>query len=85
MTTKTTKNVRRFKPDGYENWLTIKEVADACKRDVSWIRRLEARGDIPKARRVKVGKLKIRLWPEHELTEIKEVLESLHPGRPRGR
>ena len=74
----------RYKPHNAKDWLTISELSEETGRDVSWLRRLEREGRIPKANRVQVGQLSVRLWPPYRVQEIKDILNGLHPGRPRG-
>jgi DNA-binding transcriptional MerR regulator len=76
------RNVDHLKPENFQHYLTISEVARAVDRDISWIRKLEAEGRIPQAKRVQRGALLIRLWSPQDVEEIQQVLATLRPGRP---
>ena len=78
------RDVSYLKPERYQDWLTLTEVARLVDRDISWIRRLEAEGKIPKAKRYPRGELSIRLWPPHDVEEIQRVISEAKPGRPKG-
>lgn len=71
-----------LKPEKFQDWLTLAEMARALDTDPSWLRRLEKRGDIPRANRIEHGELQVRLWPPHAVDEIRSVLAGLRPGRP---
>lgn len=60
----------RWKPSDKQDWMTVKELADYVCRDVSWIRRLDRRGQLPKAARFKVGRLSIRLYSPAQADQI---------------
>lgn len=72
-----------FKPEQYRDHLTLSEVADVVRCDISWIRKLERRGRIPKASRVRRGKLLIRLWSPEQVEEIKTIISQHKVGRPK--
>jgi len=76
------RDVSYLKPSKFQHYLTITEVARACNRDISWIRKLEAEGKIPTAKRVKRGELEVRLWSPGDLREIQTILAAMRPGRP---
>lgn len=73
-----------MKPKGFEDYLTITEMSRAVDRDISWIRKLEKDEKIPKAHRVQVGKLSVRLWSPTQRDEILVIVNSLRRGRPPG-
>lgn len=76
------RDVKHFKPKRFADHMTITEVARKVNRDISWIRRLEARNKIPRARRVKAGDLMVRLWSPEQVDEIATIVANLRPGRP---
>jgi predicted AAA+ superfamily ATPase len=76
----TRRDVKYLKPFKFKNYLTITELADATKKDVSWLRKLERKGRIPKA--VRYGKSNTRLWSPAQVEEIKEILSNHKVGRP---
>lgn len=80
--TKMKRDVSRIKPNGFEQYLTISELSRAVNKDVSWIRRLESEDRIPKASRVKMGRLQVRLWSPDQVVEIEAILSQMRPGRP---
>lgn len=71
-----------MKPEGFKDFMTLSEVAVEVGRDPSWLRKLESDQRIPKAHRVKVGELSVRLWSPNQVEEIKLVLSTLKRGRP---
>jgi len=77
------RSVKYLKPEKFHDWLTLSEMARAVNTDPSWLRRLEKRGTIPKAKRVTRGQLEVRLWPPRAVNEIQTILDGLKPGRPR--
>ncbi len=76
------RDVKYLKPKKFRNHLTIAEVAREVERDISWIRRLEKEGRIPKASRVARGQIEIRLWSPEQVKEIKSIIASHKVGRP---
>jgi hypothetical protein len=76
------RDVSYYKPKGFEKHLTITELSRHVNRDVSWIRQLESDARIPKARRVRHGKLTIRLWSPAQVEEIEIIFKAMRPGRP---
>jgi hypothetical protein len=74
-----------MKPPRFADYLTITEMSRAVDRDISWLRKLERDGKIPKAHRVPVGKLMVRLWSPTQRDEILVIVNSLKRGRPPGR
>ena len=76
------RDVNYLKPEKFQDWMTITEVARAVDRDISWIRKLEADGKIPPAKRVPRGQLSIRLWSPEDVQDIQTVLSQMRPGRP---
>lgn len=77
-----TRDVSWMKPEGFKDYFTLKEVSLAVLRDPAWLRRLEAADRIPKAHRVKVGKLSVRLWSPRQVEEIRKVISQMRVGRP---
>jgi hypothetical protein len=72
-----------FKPPRFKDHLTLAEMAEFLPCDPSWLRHLEKEGRIPKAARVKRGKLHIRLWSPEQANEIKAIMATHRVGRPR--
>jgi hypothetical protein len=79
------RNLDYFKPPKFKDHLTLAELCEQIGKDPSWIRVLEAQGRIPKAVRVKRGKLEIRLWSPEQADEIAKIISKHRPGRPRSR
>jgi hypothetical protein len=79
------RNTDYMKPTKFKDYLTITEMSKAVDRDISWLRKLERDGKIPKAARVKVGKLSVRLWSPAQRDEIEVIVNSMRRGRPPGR
>jgi hypothetical protein len=82
------RSVNHLKPPRFKNFFTLSELCDHLEdegyaHDSKWIRRLEARGRIPKAMRVVRGKVSIRLWSPGQVEEIKEIIAQHRPGRPK--
>lgn len=77
------KGVSRFKPEGYEHYLTISELALEVDREVSWIKQLERKDRLPAPTRVKVGKLSVRLYSPEMVDEIKAIFATHRPGPQR--
>jgi hypothetical protein len=80
---KAKRNLQYFKPPKFKDHLTLAELCEKIGKDPSWIRVLEAEGRIPKAARVKRGKLEIRLWSPEQVEEIAAIIARHRPGRPR--
>jgi hypothetical protein len=72
----------RWKPKGLRDHLTINEVAKKVGRDTSRIRQLEKGGKIPAPIRVRVGRLRVRLYSEQEAAKIAEHFKNAKTGRP---
>jgi hypothetical protein len=72
-----------MKPEKFQDYLTLGELARVVDRDISRIRKLEQDGTIPQAQRYKLGQLEIRLWSPKQVEEIKKIVSKLRPGRPR--
>jgi len=75
----------RWKPEGFENYLTLAELCRVVKRDPSRVRRAEQRakrGEIvfPSPIRVKIGKLRVRLYSPEEVKQVKEWFRNARPG-----
>lgn len=77
------RSVDYLKPKRFKNYLTLVEMAEKCKRDPSWLRFLEGQDRIPRATRVKRGKIDVRLWSPEQADEIVRIIATHHPGRPR--
>jgi hypothetical protein len=75
--------VDHLKPKKYKDYLTIGEVAQKLRRDVSRLKDMERQDRIPKAVRHKVGKLEIRLYSPAAVEEIEVIFAGLRPGRPK--
>lgn len=71
-----------MKPERFKDYLTITELAIFVPADISWIRKLEREDRIPKAQRVPMGKLQIRLWSPEQAEEIKQIIRGHKIGRP---
>jgi predicted DNA-binding transcriptional regulator AlpA len=78
----TNRNASKFKPEKFKHYLTLRELELEVGKDRSWLKKLEAEGRIPKAKRVKRGMLQVRLWSPGDVDEIKRILATLKPGRP---
>lgn len=72
-----------MKPSKFQDYLTATELAREVNRDVSWLKILEREGRIPEAARVDHGELKIRLWSPAQVQEVKKILATMKPGRPK--
>lgn len=77
------RDVSYFKPSGFPDHVTITELSKIAELDVAWLRRLERAGRIPKAVRVRRGKLMVRLWSPEQVEEILFIVARHRPGRPR--
>ena len=77
------RDVSFMKPQKFQDYLTITELSREVNRDVSWLKHLERADRIPVAKRVKVGSLLVRLWSPKQVEEIREILSTMRPGRPR--
>jgi len=73
----------RIKPKGFEDYLTVMEVARLVKRDRSALARAEKRGKLPRPIRVKVGRLQVRLYSPEEVEQVIEHFKNVKPGRPK--
>jgi len=73
-----------LKPAKFKDYLTMSEVAVAIPVDTRWLRRLESEDRIPRAQRVPMGKLEMRLWSPEQVEEIKRIIEGHKVGRPKG-
>jgi len=77
------KDVTYFKPKQHKDYLTITELAYFVGVDTSWIKVLEKTQRIPKAHRIKRGQLQIRLWSPEQAEEVKRIISTHRPGRPK--
>lgn len=71
-----------LKPRGFKGHFTLAELSREIEKDPSWLRALEKEGRIPKAARVRRGKLNVRLWSPDQVEEIREIIAQHRPGRP---
>lgn len=76
------RNVDFWKPKDKKHFLTLSEMCELVERDPSWIRLLERQGRIPRAARVKRGRIEIRLWSPAQAQEIQDIIATHRPGRP---
>jgi hypothetical protein len=72
----TQEDFSRWKPKGKEDWMTMTELARHVDRDVSWLRRLDRMGQLPKAARVKVGRLSVRLYSPRQAAQILQMFRA---------
>lgn len=72
-----------LKPRKFQNHVTLIELSRIVNRDPSRIRQLEREGRIPTPARVTRGTLEIRLYSPKQVEEIREIISTLKPGRPR--
>ena len=75
----------RWKPEGFERYLTVAELCRVVGRDRSRIYQLErqaAEGKIvfPVPVRVKVGRLRVRLYSPAEVDKIRQWFQNVRPG-----
>lgn len=70
----------RWKPPTMRNFLTIGELADAVERTTNRIRTLEREGVLPKPVRVKVGRLRVRLYSPQEVRQVKAHFKRAQDG-----
>lgn len=77
-------NYQRWKPQGFEDHLTMAELCAVVQRDRSRIKQLEKEGVIPSPIRVKVGRLHVRLYAADEVRTIAEWFRNAKSG-PRTR
>ena len=77
-----TRDVSYIKPKGFEAYFTLREASLELRKEPSWLRKLEADDRIPKARRVKMGKLNVRLWSPNQIEEMRTILSQMKRGRP---
>jgi hypothetical protein len=75
------RDVSYMKPKKFWNYLTLNEVSQAVDRDRTRILQLEREDRIPRASRVKVGMLRVRLWSPAQVDEIQDVFSKMRPGR----
>jgi hypothetical protein len=71
-----------FKPARFQGHATITELSRIVNKEVSWLRQLERDDRIPRAARVKRGKLEIRLWSPDQVEEVKAIIGNMRVGRP---
>lgn len=78
----TARDVSYLKPERFRNYFTIGELCEEVDKRPKWMKQLEKDGRIPKAMRVKRGKVELRLWSPAQVIEIKEILSTHRVGRP---
>lgn len=78
------RDLEYIKPPQFQNHLTITELSVYVGKDPTWLKKLERAGRIPKAARVHLGELSVRLWSPAQVEEIIEILSRMKPGRPPG-
>lgn len=76
-------NVEHLKPEGFEDYMTLGELARHVNKDKDWLRKLERAGRIPVGKRRKLGKIQVRLYSPARVSEIADILSKMKPGRPR--
>jgi hypothetical protein len=74
--------VKGFKPKGYDGWMTLGELSVVVNRDRDYLRRLERNDRLPIPKRIKRGKLQVRLYSPKQVEECKEILSKMKMGRP---
>jgi hypothetical protein len=72
-----------LKPRKFKDYLTMGEAAALIPVDPRWLRRLEAEDRIPRAQRVPMGTLEMRLWSPEQVEEIRTIIEGHKVGRPK--
>lgn len=75
-------NYDRFKPEGFEDHLTMAELCARVSRSRDRIEQLEKEGRIPVPIRAKVGRLKVRLYSPEQADMIEEHFRNAKPGNP---
>ena len=75
----------RLKPVGFKKHKTVQEVATIVQRSADRIKQLEKMGRLPKPVRVKVGRLKVRLYSPKEVKFIEMHFKNAKPGNPNQR
>lgn len=80
-----TDNYDRWKPVNLRDHKTMAEVCAIVKRDRRRITQLEKAGKLPRPIRVKVGKLKVRLYSPEDVKTIKTYFKNARPGNPKQR
>lgn len=73
-----------LKPKKFKDYKTMSEVAAEIPVDTRWLRRLESEDRIPRAQRVPMGTLQMRLWSPEQVEEIKTIIAQHKVGRPKG-
>jgi hypothetical protein len=70
----------RWKPKGFEKYLTVSELCAVVGRSHSRIIQLERQGAIPSPIRQKVGRLRVRLYDPSQVKEIQKHFANAKPG-----
>jgi hypothetical protein len=79
---KNRRRVNQWKPEGYEDWLTLGELSVVLDKDRDYLRRLEREDRLPIPKRVRRGELYVRLYSPLQVTECKEIFSRMKVGRP---
>ena len=79
---KSESHVNRFKPKkkGYHGWITLGELSVVVNKDRDYLRRLEREDRLPVPKRIKRGRLYVRLYSPRQVDECKEILANMRPG-----
>jgi hypothetical protein len=77
----TSEDFSRWKPKDKQDWLTMTELARKVGRDVSWLRRMDRQGQLPKAARAKVGRLSVRLYSPKQADQILQMFRARDEAR----
>lgn len=77
------KRASLYKPEKFQDYLTIGELSLRVGRGRLWLRKLERDGRIPKAKRHKTGQIEIRLYSPSQVEEIEQILSTMRPGQKR--
>lgn len=77
----TQEDFSRWKPADKLDWLTMTELARYVERDVSWLRRMDRQGQLPKAARFKVGRLSVRLYSPAQADQIFSMFRARDEAR----
>lgn len=75
-------NYARWKPAGFKDHKTVAEVCAIVGRDRRRLTQLEKAGRIPAPIRVKVGRLRVRLYSKSEVRTIQRYFKAAKPGNP---
>lgn len=70
----------RWKPPGYEDHFTVGEVATFVGRSKERIYKAEREKQIAAPIRVRIGRLRVRLYSKQERAKIKRYFDQVKPG-----